>query len=265
MQKQKLSETDKQKYWDLFVSRSDVYSTQLKTGSYSKVDNNLTKEILFSDSTIGIYQIDKENELKWAVIDIDIKNSFAKKDPNFNINIWQPKLKDQIKHIKNILGKKDIPHYVEFSGMRGYHVWVFFKEPVSAESAYRWIGLLSKTLTAKEHINLEYFPKQSFVPKGHYGNLVKLPLQIHQVSGNEAYFVDDNFNKMSGLPDIKYYALDEKAVKSMAGSVKNAPATLLRQICVCHNSLNMAIIANKCIKIGGLDFSLHNMYVCAVK
>lgn len=74
----------------------------------------------------------------------------------------------------------------EWSGNKGTHVWLFLSEPVSAAKVRRWIGrdFIPKWVEQTGGATLEVFPKQDEVPEGGFGNLVKLPLGKHAVSGN---------------------------------------------------------------------------------
>mgnify|MGYP001608942862 FL=1 len=58
----------------LFVNRSDVYAIQTHNG-YSTVNepisNNQILEHLKGNETIGVYQLNKENYVKWCVFDFD--------------------------------------------------------------------------------------------------------------------------------------------------------------------------------------------------
>jgi len=59
----------------LWVSRCDVYAVQQSEGGYSKVEEPLTTEIvqrhLRGELTVGVYQLDKENAVKWLCWDLD--------------------------------------------------------------------------------------------------------------------------------------------------------------------------------------------------
>jgi len=80
-----LNDTDRTNYWDLFVNISDYYSVQNSDGKYFPENSPLTKDVLFGTKTIGLYQLDKSDKVKWAVIDIDINKKIHSK-PDFDIN-----------------------------------------------------------------------------------------------------------------------------------------------------------------------------------
>ena len=216
--------SDNQRYWDLFVNRDDVYAVQNADGSYSSIKSILTHPVLFGDKTIGLYQLNPDNKVKWAVLDIDIDKAAAKDDPNFDIKQWTDRLKQQVNEASKLLKANNVPHYVEFSGFRGYHIWVFFDQPTEASVVKPWMEYTFSQLTkVDEHFAWELFPKQERLSGVGFGSLVKAPLQIHKKSGKRTYFVDNDFQKIEGLPDVSHYKIDPVAVKAATEKTKPAP------------------------------------------
>ena len=80
---------------------------------------------------------------------------------------------------------------VEDSGYKGRHIWLFFERPLRATLAHR-LGrlLLARLAPTDEHISLEVFPKQARLDRNQVGNLIKLPLGIHKVSGRRAMLLE---------------------------------------------------------------------------
>ncbi len=203
MKKPDLNEVQRKAYWDLFVNRYDTYTRQLNNGEFSRIDQPLTPEILFNkDENIGAYQLNKDNEVKWAVLDIDlVKKVHSSSD--FDINIWLPKLQEQTKNAYFLLKAKGIESMIEFSGFKGYHLWLFFGNLIDAKLVEKFMhDIFDSMHPVDEAIEWEIFPKQGRLGvddegnvKG-WGNFVKFPLQLHKKSGNYSYFVDTDFNKI---------------------------------------------------------------------
>ena len=84
------------------------------------------------------------------------------------------------------------------SGLGG-HIWVFFKEAISAVLA-RKIGalILTETMESCPEVGLDsydrFFPNQDTLPKGDFGNLIALPLQKSPRERGNSVFLDDEFN-----------------------------------------------------------------------
>ena len=158
----------------LFVNRSDSYAVQNPDGSYKRVDEALTKDIvkqhLTGKLTVGVYQLNPEGDtVRWICWDID---------PAKVSNAAQV-----AKSLYNFLVTAEPKEAVWIEASRwpdeSYHVWLFFIDPIPADAA-RWLGEAANKKAG--HSSVEVFPKQDTV-KGRFGNLVKLPLGLHRVHG----------------------------------------------------------------------------------
>ncbi len=82
---------------------------------------------------------------------------------------------------------------------RGGHIWLFFEEAIPAALA-RKMGafILTETMEQRPDVGLDsydrFFPNQDTLPKGGFGNLIALPLQIEPREQGNSLFVDDRFN-----------------------------------------------------------------------
>lgn len=91
----------------------------------------------------------------------------------------------------------EIPCYIERSKSKGYHVWVFFSDPVEAVKAralMRYgIDVLEKVT---EYQIQEIFPKQNTIKQSDgnygYGNYINLPLFGGSVKEGRTVFLDSN-------------------------------------------------------------------------
>jgi hypothetical protein len=191
----------------LFVHRTDVFAVQTKTGKYEThkipITDDHLKGHLLGKQTLGTYQLDKDDTVILACIDIDISKQVWSKE-GFNVADWKPKIDQQISAIKNKLAEYGIVGYTEMSGFKGAHVWYFFEDPVNAGTVKDMNMVMFGGMDpVDENISLEFFPKQDHIDEGGFGNLIKLPLGIHKKSGNFSYFLDD----ISG--SISYTGRDE--------------------------------------------------------
>lgn len=180
--------TDIALYRQLFVHRSDVFARQLESGAYVPQRRDLTdddiEEHLAGFWSIGTYVIDPEGQtVKYVCFDLDTHDEAATE-----------LLCGLVEEL--VTGLEPGPHgkyalLKEWSGNKGTHVWLFLSEPVEAAKVRRWIGrdFLPKWIEATGGSVLEIFPKQDTVPEGGFGNLVKLPLGKHAVSGNFSKFL----------------------------------------------------------------------------
>lgn len=139
---------------------------------------DLLREHLEGKERLGAYQLlQGSNVVRWMGWDVDSKDLAVSRE--------------QAQRIINRLG--DVPHAVEFSGRKGYHILIFLKDPIMAEKAKKivdWIrnaeGLQS---TGDSHV--ECFPKQERLTKSRpKGNLLKIPLGEHPRTHDRSRFID---------------------------------------------------------------------------
>jgi hypothetical protein len=165
-----------------FVGREDVYALQTDAGSYVPVKKPITeqdlKDHLDGKKTLGTYVLDKDNNVKFGCIDID------------NENLAEAKLIGEF--IYSLFS--DFDRILEFSGRRGYHVWIFMKKKEPA----KFVRDLIKTRLRREGIDdIEIFPKQTELSGKGFGNLIKIPLGIHKGSGKRSEIMrEDNATKI---------------------------------------------------------------------
>ena len=181
------------------IQRVDLYPIQLDEGGYTVVRKSLTDDVIrqhvTGQLTLGLYPA-PDSTTKWLCVDVDTLEHSALR------MLWQR------------LTQLQLPYLTEFSGRKGYHIWVFFQKPVQNRTA-RELG----RLVTPDH---EIFPKQDVIAEGGLGNLVKAPLGIHRVTGKRCLFVGRD---MKVLPD-QLKALDQQGTIDPAQVLlKHAPPT----------------------------------------
>ena len=88
--------------------------------------------------------------------------------------------------------------YIEDSGFRGYHVWVFFTEWIPVRYLNQFTDCVIKEWNGiQDDIVLEVFPDSSRIRPGKFGQRVKLPLGIHIRTGSRSFFLDEQFHTVS--------------------------------------------------------------------
>lgn len=142
------------------------------------LDAELVEKHLRGDVVLGSYQLVKDsNKVWWVGWDIDSQSlDIARRYTE-----------------KIILRLKDIPHAVEFSGGKGYHVLVFLQEPVAADKAKQLVDYIrdSEGLPKSGQHHVECFPKQGMLTKSQpMGSLLKIPLGRHPRTHEQSRFVD---------------------------------------------------------------------------
>ena len=181
-----------------FIQRDDCYPVQYANngGGYTVIREKLTDGVLLDhlkgNKTIGLYG-SPDSRAKWLCIDIDNLDELA------------------VREVENHIRRFNIPYLTEFSGNKGYHVWIFFDR--------FYPNRIARALASAFAFNNEVFPKQNYIGEGKLGNLVKAPLGKHQVTGNWCLFLDkdlrpekDQYGVLAGIQPIDPITIIRKSM-----------------------------------------------------
>lgn len=187
-------------YVDVFKTRDDCFAIQRRNGSYAPLDIQFeakhVKEHLEGEYTYGQYLVNPEDDtVQFACIDNDIEDDSDA--PLTNALVAARRERDHA--ISLGLDEKQV--WLEFSGRRGYHMWVFFDDPVPAAHAKALMDEIDGQVEI-DGGHTEVFPKQIALQPDGYGNLVKTPLGIHQKTGNRMVFIDDDGEPLERQGDV---------------------------------------------------------------
>lgn len=170
---------------DLFIVRDDCFPMQKEdVNEYTVIKGHFSDEIIRShlrgSLTAGSFQIDpKTNKVKWICFDFDGELSVEF---------------EKAKQLYNRLKDKGYNPLLEFSGRRGYHIWLFV-EPVDAALARKFAHQAAEGIEVSE-----IFPKQDRIKENQFGGQVKIPLGVHRVSHKRSCLFND---KLIILSDSK--------------------------------------------------------------
>ena len=182
----------------LFVGRMTAFAEQLPTGAYLPIQRPFTRDDLRShleqQHTYGFYLIREDNHVKVCCFDVDMEGAPLEEAYDVALDIRRALRRE---------GVRDNAMLVEFSGSKGYHVWVFFGEWVNPRLVRDW----GKSVIAKAGVTCEVYPKGD-LPEGGFGNLVKLPGALHLKSGKTSrVIVPDDITVeryLSGIQPLHY-------------------------------------------------------------
>jgi len=151
-----------ERFASLFEGRRDAYGAdhgecirlnEAEHGFQHLVWNGLWKNHLSGDQPIGVYPI-VSYLVKWGCSDIDVDDLQA------------------AVNLRNALKALDITAWIEVSKAKGYHVWVFAEQWISA-------AIMRRALLAAHDIAgvpaTEVNPKQERLAPNAFGNYVRLP------------------------------------------------------------------------------------------
>lgn len=178
---------------DLFGARLDDYAVQTEDGRYRRTRQPLTPDVLArhlrGEETCGAYVLDENGMGLWTLVDLDaMEREWLER--LFNAGV--------------ALGIRPDAMLREFSGSKGYHLWVFMAEKTPGPQLQK-IGQIiversgvprtdSRYLhpSGQPRVLIEIYPKttdMSATPES-MGQLVKLPLGIHRKTGQLAMPLD---------------------------------------------------------------------------
>jgi CHC2-type zinc finger protein/TOTE conflict system primase-like protein len=149
-----------------FVNRQDCFAVQTDSGQYYSVKENLTVNHIVhhlkGNMTLGTYLLGSDGKAKFAVIDADDDEGFAK-----------------------LLRAQEALRFTSYMerSRRGGHLWFFFEEPVVGKVAKNFGLEIAKGFL----IEAEVFPKQS--ESQGPGSSIRLPFGIHKKTGTRYPFI----------------------------------------------------------------------------
>ena len=148
--------------------------------AYLPFDENAVAAHLSRSCVLGVYPLLRDETCRFLAIDFD-----------------EERWRDDVRMAADTCRAQGIPCSVEISRSgSGAHLWIFFSEAVEAAKA-RALGSMILTLSMKEHAKLSFrsydrmFPNQDTMPKGGFGNLIALPLQVAAARHGGSLFVDE--------------------------------------------------------------------------
>lgn len=207
------SDADLITFSSVFAGREGVYARQWAspTGKhgYTPVREPFTPSVarnhLLGAYTVGIYPVRMDGTVLFAAVDLDVAGYALSRAGHVRggVDALLGRTQQMALRLVDAAASLDLPVYLESSGWKGRHVWLLFAAPVPAAAARR-IGqaLLERAGPMPPDVTAELFPKQSRVAEGGLGNLIKLPLGVHRVTGARGLFVDLQGRPMPDQLDV---------------------------------------------------------------
>jgi hypothetical protein len=171
---------------ETFATNQSFYLEQQRDGTYRKksgiVSVKCLEKMLRDTSSIAILQKNIDSSVKWICFDFDILKSHLDSDKT-------EKAKEELKRCTAEfcfgLESIQIPYLLEFSGNRGFHIWVTFKDSIEYRAGFEFQQAILEQLDAtydEQLVALDLFPKTANPTSG-IGSGVKIPLSLHSKSG----------------------------------------------------------------------------------
>ncbi len=163
-----------------FVGRTSDYAWQRADGRYVRAGAALSLEVLASHLagayTVGTYLADEDGLCRCAVFDDDRVHGLL-----------------SLAEVQRQLVAAGWPALLE-SSRRGGHLWLSFLRPVPAW----WVRQQFLPFCPP---GVEFYPKQDTLSGAGYGSLIRLPLGVHQRTGQRYPFMTMQDGQLVALPD----------------------------------------------------------------
>ena len=169
----------------------------------TRLTDELLEEHLDGTKTLGAYQLRADGTAGWLCLDLDADEDTEHARANAR----------EMAHLcRGQLAQMGLPAYLEYSGSKGVHLWLFCPDGCTASDLKR-LGVYLVEEVTQNHgefagIHTEVFPKQTALAgPDDFGNLVKVPLGVHLKTMHRCVFVDEQFetypNQLAFLSTIE--------------------------------------------------------------
>jgi hypothetical protein len=222
-------------FLERFRGRESVYALQFHDGKktgyrpiHQSLDSNLIERHLNGVMSLGVYVLQRDQRVSFCALDFDIRRAVLNtgvEEISSLVRDLLPEVLDALKLVR----EAGFDPLLEFSGYKGFHIWMFFHEPVPANMVRQYIKTrIQPSLRLSSRFQYEVFPKQDKVKDGGLGNLIKLPLGRHLASGRFSYLLDDSGQRVDDpvayLPKIRPLLRAEFIEVCGLGEVSYSPA-----------------------------------------
>lgn len=228
-----------QRYLTLFSGREDCFARQwvdrdAQKQGYVPVRRAITlqdiEDHFKGHKTYGIYLLASDGTTRTAVIDVDLAKDFRQKklSPDHK-RLVRRELHYLLRRIAEMSAEAGLRPVVEFSGAKGYHFWYLFENPVLPAMPRGILEAVKQALAGDvSAFNLEVFPKQDHLQGKGLGNLVKLPLGVHRLTGKRSFFHACADRSLDGQLDYLFTVEPNaaEAVRKAGQAVKKKPVVM---------------------------------------
>ncbi len=201
----------------VFVGREDLHAREELDGERNRkispdmrpLTEQTLKDHLLGKVTVDTYVQRPNATVHFLVIDVDIsRHILIQHDRNSDeFRTYLQRALDVAQEVCRLLRQMGLTGYIEYSGNRGYHVWLFFAEWIQTRYANMLSDIIEKKLEKENDISVEFFPNKTRLKAGKFGQVLKVPYGIHGKTGERSYFLDE-----AGTPILEV----DRAVDSFA-------------------------------------------------
>ena len=189
---------DIDRFLDIFKGRSDAHAKQWvdergKWG-FMRVERGLkTKDIykhLKGDETLAIYPVTAKDTVYFIVFDVDTAKRSILEAKESDLQDFRKKAHQDILRIKTVCEQMSLTLYIEDSGYKGRHGWLFFNDEIPAAMAIQ-LGrdIMKEAGGPSQGMIWELFPMGK---SERYKSQIKLPLGINRKNYRRGLFLNED-------------------------------------------------------------------------
>ena len=238
-----LSEDEMERFANLFCGREDMYvkidfveGRKNTTPQYSPLTDEIVRKHLSGEITAATIVQRPNGTSKYFVLDVDVSRKVlleAREEPvKFDEALMEAA--KVTRTLFTFFSEKGFRPRLEFSGGRGYHLWLFFEEWVPV----RYLNMLQDKVEADcrpktDCVTVEFFPNKVRLKPGSNGQSIKLPLGIANAKGRRSVLLEDDFSTcgslLAWLDNTPKYSL-EKLKRFLALPTESKASTVPREV-----------------------------------
>lgn len=195
-------------FMNLFVGREDLYKEEKEYRGNRRFEEVLSplgeKEIrlhLEGIKTLATYVQRNNATVHYMVFDIDISKKILLQ-VEYESEVFQEYMKKagQIAvDICDSIEKKGMKAYIEYSGYRGYHVWVFFNAWISVRYVNMLEDVILENIQIPQDCTVEVIPNKTHLKPGKFGQAIKMPYGIHSKTGKRSRMLERDLGEIGDI------------------------------------------------------------------
>lgn len=192
------------------------------------------KAHLRGEKTLALPLVRTGDTALLGVLDVDLEKRILDERPGELEGLLGRALGTALK-LRAELQRRGALALLEFSGHKGYHLWLRLAEPMACHQLRRWLLEVVRAIgPLPEGVRVEEFPNRDRLRFDAVGPLVKLPLGIHSRTGRRCSLLDDRGQELAEPLD----------------AIRALPGTPVETVCLKAPDTVMAVTTADCGSVG---------------
>lgn len=185
-------------FMNLFQSRTDVHAKQWVDEKgrwgFMRIERGLKNKDIFKhlkgEETLAVFPVTVADTVFFIVFDVDTAKRAILESGESSLEDFRQKAHDDILRIKAACDSLGLFLYIEDSGYKGRHGWLFFQEDMPASDAIR-LGreIMERAGQPSAGMVWELFPMGK---SDRHKSQIKLPLGINRKNNRRCLFLNDD-------------------------------------------------------------------------